>query len=751
MVKQVDQALAIEFGLSADEWQRILELLGRQPTLAELGMFSAMWSEHCSYKSSRKHLGTLPTTGPRVLIGPGENAGVIDIGDGLAVAFKMESHNHPSFIEPYQGAATGVGGILRDIFTMGARPIATLDPLRFGSPQNPRMRRLVDGVVHGIAGYGNAFGVPTVGGEVFFDDSFDGNILVNVMAVGLVRKDRIFLGRAEGPGNLILYFGSRTGRDGIHGATMASAEFDDASHKKRPTVQVGDPFLGKLLVECTLELMGAGVLVGIQDMGAAGLTSCSVEMAGRAGNGVRIDVAKVPRREPGMTAYECLLSESQERMLAVIEPQHREQAIAICTKWDLEVAIIGEVTSSGHVVIVDGDKVEVDVVTAHLADGPKYDRPSSRPAWQDEVNQLDLASVSAPHDLGATLLQLLRSPTIASKKWIYSQYDHQVRLGTVVKPGAGDAAVVRIVPPDVQPPPGGANRALAISTDCNPRFVFLDPYEGTRLAVAESYRNIACTGGEPVAVTNCLNFGNPQRPEIMWQLKEAIRGLGDACRALQTPVVSGNVSLYNETDGRAIKPTPAIGMVGIVEDARHALGMAFRRDGATIALLGVNTDELGGSEYLATVHGRVAGRPPRLDLERERALAALLGKLAAADLVDSAHDCAEGGLAVALAESCLGSSEVAAEQHGATVALRDPLRADCLLFGEGAGRVVISYPPAHAGEVAKLAAALGVPLAELGTVGGRSLRIELPGVTLDTELASLSSAYFNGFCETLAL
>jgi phosphoribosylformylglycinamidine synthase II len=734
---EINEALAKEHGLSPDEFKRIHTILGRAPSYTELGIFSVMWSEHCSYKSSRIHLGKMPTSGPRVIQGPGENAGVVDIGDGQAVVFKMESHNHPSYIEPYQGAATGVGGILRDVFTMGARPIAALDSLRFGRPEHPKTRHLIDGVVGGIAGYGNAFGVPTVGGEVYFDASYDGNILVNAMAVGLARTDKIFLGRAKGVGNPVLYFGAKTGRDGIHGATMASAEFDEESESKRPTVQVGDPFTEKLLLEACLELMSSDALVGIQDMGAAGLTSSSVEMAARAGNGIELDLDKVPRRETGMTGYELMLSESQERMLAVVHAGREAEALAIFAKWDLDAAVVGRVTETGKIVVKENGKVSAEIPVAPLAEGLRYERPFSRPAGLDAERALDVGALPVPGDLGATLVQLLSSPNIASKDWVYHRYDHMVRVGTVVRPGS-DAAVIRVL--DGAKDPARA-KGLALTTDCNSRFCALDPYEGARLAVAEAFRNISCVGGEPLAITDCLNFGNPERPDVMWQLVEAIRGLGDACRQLGTPVVSGNVSLYNETDGKGIKPTPTVGMVGLLPVAADAVGAAFD-DGCTIALLGVNTDEIGGSEYLEVVHKKQAGVPPRLDATRELAVGAAARALVRGKLVVSAHDCSEGGLAVAVAESCL----LAGRPVGATLKLDDALRADLLLFGEAPSRIVVSFKPEREAEVRAVAAKEGVPLAVIGATGGHKLQIfQGPTKLVDVGWEDLSRAWRGGF------
>jgi phosphoribosylformylglycinamidine synthase II len=733
----ITEALAKEHGLSPDEFKRVHDILGRTPTYTELGIFSVMWSEHCSYKSSRVHLRNLPTTGERVIQGPGENAGVVDIGDGQAVVFKMESHNHPSFIEPYQGAATGVGGILRDVFTMGARPIACLDSLRFGSADHPKTRHLVEGVVAGIAGYGNAFGVPTVGGEVAFDKSYDGNILVNAMAVGLARADKIFLGKAKGVGNPVLYFGAKTGRDGIHGATMASAEFDDQSESKRPTVQVGDPFTEKLLLEACLELMASDVLVGIQDMGAAGLTSSSVEMAARAGNGIELDLDKVPRRETGMNAYELMLSESQERMLAVVHKGRESEALAIFAKWDLDAAVVGRVTESGKIVVIESGAVQAEIPVDPLAEGLRYERPFAPPASLAADQTLDVAKLPLPEDLSRTLVRLLSSPNIASKEWVYRQYDHMVRLGSVVRPGA-DAAVIRIL--DGASDPAKA-KGLALTTDCNSRFCALDPYQGARLAVAEAYRNISCVGGEPLAATDCLNFGNPERPEIMWQLVEAIRGLGDVCRALATPIVSGNVSLYNETDGKGVKPTPTIGMVGLLPVAGDAVGSGFE-DGCTIALLGLNTDEIGGSEYLDVVHKQQAGKPPALDVERELAVGRTCRTLVRDKLILSAHDCSEGGLAVTVAESCIG----AAHPLGATLQLDDALRSDLLLFGEAASRIVVSFRPEREAEVRAVATRLGAPIAVIGATGGRRLQIYQRSTKIvDASVEELATAWRGGF------
>ncbi len=724
-------------GLKPDEYQKIVQHLSRHPNLLELGIFSVLWSEHCSYKSSRKHLKQFPTTGPRVLVGPGENAGVVDIGDGDAVAFKMESHNHPSYIEPYQGAATGVGGILRDVFTMGARPIALMNSLRFGKPSHPKTKWLVEGVVAGIAGYGNCMGVATVGGEVAFDESYDGNCLVNAFTVGVLRADKIFKGTAAGVGNPILYVGSKTGRDGIHGATMASAEFDDKSDEKRPTVQVGDPFTEKLLLEACLELFETDAVVGIQDMGAAGLTSSSIEMASRAGSGIEIDVAKVPRRETNMTPYEVMLSESQERMVLVAKVGREQQVLDIFHKWDLDAAVIGRVTDTGHVVILDDGKTVADLPVTPLTDGaPVYDRPTKRPDWLDASQAFDPLTVPAPTHLGVALTELLARPTIASKEWVYRQYDHQVRLGGVVLPGAADAAVVRIE---------RSKKGIAMKADCNSRFVYLDPYEGARLAVAECTRNVSCVGGEPLGLTDCLNFGNPERPENMWQFAEAVRGLADACRQLDVPVVSGNVSLYNETEGKSIFPTPTVAVVGLVPDASKRLGMGFVENGDLVALLGVTKGHLGGSEWLHS-QGTTAGRPPPLDAKAEVALQQTLRTLARSGLVHSAHDCSEGGLGVALAECC-----VADGQKLMGVVIDPPAKGiapHAWLFGEDATRAVVSFAPGKLKEIEALCAVAGVPFAVIGSVGGDQVEIR---EMLRLPVAELSKAWRVGFARSLQL
>jgi phosphoribosylformylglycinamidine synthase subunit PurL len=711
---RISETQLAEHNLTAEEYRRIVAVLGREPNLTELGLFSVMWSEHCSYKSSRLHLKTLPTEGPRVLQGPGENAGAVEIGDGLAAVFKIESHNHPSFIEPYQGAATGVGGILRDIFTMGARPIALLNSLRFGPPDAARSRRLLAGVVAGIGGYGNAFGCPTVGGEVVFEPCYAANPLVNAFCLGLVETDRIFKGRAEGVGNSVLYVGAKTGRDGIHGATMASAEFGEGSEERRPTVQVGDPFMEKVLLEACLEAMRTGAILGIQDMGAAGLTCSSAEMGARAGTGVEIDLARVPKRESGMSAYEVMLSESQERMLLVAARGREREVARAFEKWDLHAEPIGTVTGDGRLRVKDGEALAADVPNAALTeDAPLYDRP-----WIDPRNpaaEEDPLALPPPGDLGEMLLLLLASPTIASKRWVYRQYDSTVRTNTLLGPGS-DAAVVRVK---------GTRRALAMSLDGNGRYCWLDPYAGARLAVAEACRNVAASGAVPIGATNCLNFGSPERAEVMGQLVLAIRGIGDACRALGVPITGGNVSLYNETDGAAIYPTPVLGVVGLIEDASRALGSAFRSSGDAVYLLGATGDDIGGSEYLKLASGRVAGRPPALDLRAEKRLYGLMAEAAASGALGSAHDPSDGGLAVALAECCFADD---APGLGAELELPPRARDDVLLFSESPSRMVVTARDGAALEA--LAERHGVPCVRLGSVGGGRLSLKSGGRTL---------------------
>ena len=730
----ITPALVAEHGLTTDEYDRLVNMLGRTPTFTELGIVSALWSEHCSYKHSRPLLKTLPTKAPYVLQGPGENAGVIAIGDGLAVAFKIESHNHPSAVEPYQGAATGVGGILRDVFTMGARPIALLNSLRFGSLDSARVRYLFAGCVKGIGDYGNCVGIPTVGGEVVFDPAYEGNPLVNAMCVGLLKEEELMLAVAQGVGNPIIAVGARTGRDGIHGASFASEDLSESSDAKRPRVQVGDAFTEKLLLEASLELIHSGYIVAIQDMGAAGLTSSSAEMAARGDVGVVIDTLKVPAREEGMTPYELLLSESQERMLVVAKKGHEDQVRAILEKWDLTAAVIGEVIAEPVYRVVEGDRVVAEFPGIRLVtDCPMY-TPEARES--DEIRRRREQDVSTiverPEEVDPmwTLAELLRSPTIASKRWVFQQYDHTVRTGTMVGPG-GDAAVVRI---------RGTDRAIALKTDCNGRYAYLDPRQGARIAVAEAARNVACTGGRPMAITNNLNFGNPKRPEVYYQLREAVAGMGEACNALGTPVTGGNVSLYNENPSGAVYPTPVVGMVGLVESLAHITRASFTTQGDTIILLGENSDEIGGTEYLQRIHGVVAGAPPRCDLAGERALIDALLECIQEGTIRSAHDCADGGLAVALAECVMMDR---ARQTGADVDLTRwsslPLRA--LLFGEAQGRVLVSTPDPEAARAT--AARRGVPAAIIGTVrsdGGR-LDIRVGAKRFSSPLAPLAEAF----------
>jgi len=706
----VDQKLASGMGLSAEEYARILALLGRTPNLTELGIFSAMWSEHCSYKSSKKWLKTLPTTAPWVICGPGENAGVIDIGQGWAAIFKMESHNHPSFIEPYQGAATGVGGILRDVFTMGARPIAIMDPLRFGAPDHPKTRHLVAGVVAGIGGYGNCIGVPTVGGECTFHPSYNGNILVNAMTVGLARADRIFYSKAAGVGNPVIYVGSKTGRDGIHGATMASAEFDERSEEKRPTVQVGDPFTEKLLLEACLELMATDAIVAIQDMGAAGLTSSSFEMASKGGVGIEIDLDRVPTREPGMSAYELMLSESQERMLMILEAGREPEAEAIFRKWELDFAVIGRITDSGRMILRKDGQLAADLEIAPLvASAPEYERP-----WTPTPARAPLPAAAVPgppKGMLEALAQLLDTPDLCSKRWVWEQYDHMVMADTAQGPG-GDAAVVRI---------HDSNRALAITTDCTPRYVAADPVMGGRQAVAESWRNLTAVGARPLAITDCMNFGNPQRPEIMGQFVGAIQGMGEACRALDYPVVSGNVSLYNETSGKGIQPTPAIGGVGLVEDLRRSVSLAGRA-GLAIYVVGETRGHLGSSVYLRELWGSEDGAPPPVDLAAERRHGDFVRAQILAGHVGACHDTADGGLLVAVAEMAIAGG-IGAHLQAAPAGVP----AHAFWFGEDQARYVLAIAPDHVAAVTAAAAKANVPLAALGRFTGTALT--LPGET----------------------
>jgi len=734
MTRAFDAQTLERHGVTPEEYDRIVALVGREPNLTELGLFSVMWSEHCSYKSSRVHLRTLPTEGPRVLQGPGENAGAVDIGDGLAAVFKIESHNHPSFIEPYQGAATGVGGIIRDIFTMGARPIALLNSLRFGRIEDGRTRRLVRGVVAGIGGYGNSIGIPTIGGEVMFDESYAGNPLVNVFCLGIAKQDAIIKGQASGVGNPVYYVGAKTGRDGIHGATMASAEFDDKLDEKRPAVQVGDPFMEKLLLEACLEVMATDACVGVQDMGAAGLTCSTSETGSRGGVGVEIDVAHVPQRESGMTPYEIMLSESQERMLLIVKRGREAEVERIFEKWDLHAVRIGEVTADGRLRVREHGTVVADVPNRGLTDeAPVYHRPYREPEGRDELHRIPRESLRPLPAPQAALLQILGAPTVASKRWIYRQYDHMVRTNTIVLTGLG-AGVVRVK---------GTSRALAMSVDGNGRYCYLDPRQGARLAVAEAALNVACAGGLPIGATNCLNFGNPERPETMWQFAEAVAGIGDACRALDIPITGGNVSLYNETDGNAILPTPVIGVLGLIESATHARGRVFPAAGLEIVLLGDGTGELGGSEYLKTVHGLLRGAPPALDLARARALERLLCQLAAEDLIVSAHDCSDGGLAVTLAECCFDSGGIGADVELASAPTDGGVdRLAATLFGESSSRVILGVARDRLATVLDKAASAGIPAIRVGRSGGTAIRVHVDGdLVIDCPVADAEAVW----------
>ncbi|MFQ5900973.1 MAG: phosphoribosylformylglycinamidine synthase subunit PurL [Thermodesulfobacteriota bacterium] len=695
-------------GFNDEEYRRILDILDREPNLVELGIFSVMWSEHCSYKSSRVHLKELPTKGPRVIQGPGENAGIVDIGDGLAAVFKMESHNHPSYIEPYQGAATGVGGILRDIFTMGARPIASLNSLRFGSFDHPKTRYLLKGVVAGIAGYGNCMGVPTVGGEIAFHESYNGNCLVNAMTLGIVKKEGIFRGKACGAGNPVIYVGSKTGRDGIHGATMASEGFGEGGEERRPTVQVGDPFTEKLLLEACLEVFNTGYVVGVQDMGAAGLTSSSVEMASRGGMGMEIDTDMVPRREEGMSPYEVMLSESQERMLFVVEAGREKEVEDIFEKWDLDAKVIGRVTEDGLLRLKEKGEVAAEIPINSLTDeAPLYNRPIKRPAYLDAAADLNLDEIPIPEDMNSVLLTLISSPNLASREWVFKQYDYMVRTDTVVLPGS-DAAVVRIK---------GTDKALALTVDCNSRYCYLDPYTGGMIAVSEGVRNLACVGAEPIGLTDCLNFGDPEEPEIMWQFKNSILGIKDACLAFNVPVIGGNVSFYNETSGNAIYPTPTIAMVGLIENLSLITTHWFKEEGDIIVILGRADGGLGGSEYLASIHGKEKGRPPKVDMEMEKKVSDICREAIKKGMIRSAHDCSEGGVAVSLTESCMSGN------IGADVSIKGFVRSDILLFGEAQSRIIVSVKKGDLKQLGGLAEEHGAPLEVIGKVGGTSLRI----------------------------
>ena len=715
--KKKDIPLYAQFGLSDEEYAKVLDIMGREPNMTELGIFSVMWSEHCSYKSTRVHLKKLPTKAPWVICGPGENAGVIDIGDGQAAIFKMESHNHPSYIEPFQGAATGVGGILRDVFTMGARPVANMNALRFGAPEHAKTRHLVSGVVHGIGHYGNCVGVPTIGGECTFHESYNGNCLVNAMTVGIADTDKIFYSAAAGLGNPVVYVGSKTGRDGIHGATMASAEFGKDAEEKRPTVQVGDPFTEKLLIEACLELMQTDAIVAIQDMGAAGLTSSSIEMASKGGMGIEMWMDKVPCRETGMSAYEMMLSESQERMLMILKPGKEEMAKKIFDKWDLDFAVIGKLTDTGRMILKMNGKTEADLPIQPLGDeAPLYERPYKINRITDKI---DVAAIPAPADYNKTLLQLLSSPDLCSKRWIWQQYDHQVGGDTVVFPG-GDASLVRV---------HGTEKGLAITTDCTPRYCFADPIEGGKQAVAETYRNIIATGAQPLAITNCLNFGNPQKPEVMGQIVGCLEGMSEACTALDYPIVSGNVSLYNETMGVGIHPTPAIGGVGLMDNLEKRKTIAPKADGEILILIGETKGELGSSIYCRDICGCAKSAPPHVDLKAERKNGEFI--LSINKYITACHDISDGGLVIALAEMAMASN------HGINIGnleLNIPMHA--FLFGEDQARYIVSTNLPDT--ILNKAESLGIPALKLGKVEGKRLHID---AKIDIVIADLKTAH----------
>ena len=721
-----------ELGLTGSEYEDIIKILGREPNKVELGMYSVMWSEHCSYKSSKEQLRKLPTTGPRVLIGPGENAGVVDIGNGKAVVFKMESHNHPSAVEPFQGAATGVGGMVRDIFTMGARPIASLDPLRFGSLENARTRYLLDGVVAGIASYGNCLGIPTVAGDIYFEDSYEENPLVNVMCLGIMPIERLIRGQASEPGSVGVLMGSSTGRDGIGGVSvLASQEFDEKSAEKRPSVQVGDPFTEKLEIEACLEMLDEGLLTGLQDLGGAGLTCATCETAERGGCGMDVDISKVPLRESGMEPIEIMMSESQERMFAICSEDNLEKVLGICSKWGVDATPLARVTEGDTLRLMMGDEVVAEVPASSLARGPEYHREQERPAYIDEVAAFDPGTLKPPDDPGDALLELLGSPNICSRHWVYHQYDHMVGVNTVMRPG-GDAAVLKVK---------GAKSGLALTCDCNGRYCYLDPYVGAQIAVAESGRNLACSGATPVAITNCLNFGNPEKPGIFWQFCRAVEGLGEGCRQLETPVVGGNVSFYNESFGEAIYPTPVVGMLGLLDDVDDRVGSAFIREGDLVALLGETKDELGGSEYLKVIHGKVAGSPPSIDWDAEKGLIRCLTRAAESNLLSSAHDLSEGGLAVALSESSIQGGT------GAGVKLAGDLPLHVLLFSESQSRALVSFQPEKLEALKEIAARLGVPLEVIGRTGGDNLEVE---GAFSIPLEKMTDVYMNSLEKMIA-
>ncbi|MEJ2493873.1 MAG: phosphoribosylformylglycinamidine synthase subunit PurL [Ignavibacteriaceae bacterium] len=727
---EVTPELAKEHGLNEEEYERIKKILGRAPSFTELGIFSVMWSEHCSYKNSIAQLKTLPRSGGKLLVGAGEeNAGLVDIGDGLAVAFKIESHNHPSAVEPYQGAATGVGGIMRDIFTMGARPIASLNSLRFGSLKDAHTRYLFSGVVKGIGDYGNSFGVPTVAGEVYFDESYQGNPLVNAMAVGIVKTKRFASATAKGERNPVMIVGSSTGRDGIHGATFASEELSEKSEAKRPSVQVGDPFTEKLLLEASLEIIKNGWLIGIQDMGAAGISCSTSEMSAKGDSGMKINLDKVPLREEGMTAYEIMLSESQERMLCVVKKGYEDRVKNVLEKWDLHCEIIGEVTNDGLLHIDYEGEIKAVVPPFELVLGggaPVYIRDQKEPDYLKELRKFDINSLPEPDDLKDTFLKVFSSPNIVSKKWVYEQYDTMVRTNTIVGPGC-DAAVIYIK---------GLEKALAMKTDCNSRYVYLDPKEGAKIAVAEAARNIVCSGGVPLAITNCLNFGNPYKPEVYWQFAQAIEGMGETCRFLNTPVTGGNVSFYNESPDVAVYPTPTIGMVGLVEDLNHVTTSYFKNEGDLVFLLGEDHEELGGSEYVKVIHNKVAGNSPEINLQTEKTLHESLLNLIRRGLINSAHDISEGGIGAALAECCIINQE---KMLGCEVEIPITSRKDFSLFSESQSRIIISVSQEKRNAVETELNSLSQSFKLLGKVTGQKLKIIN---YFEISLSDLSDVYY---------
>ncbi|AEE96816.1 phosphoribosylformylglycinamidine synthase subunit PurL [Mahella australiensis] len=701
-----------EVGLTENEYRMIIDILGREPNDLELNLYGVMWSEHCGYKHSRAMLKMFPTSGPRILQGPGENAGIVDIGDGLAVCMKVESHNHPSALEPYQGAATGMGGIIRDIFTMGSRPVALLDSLKFGPLDNPRSRYLMDGVVSGIAGYGNCIGIPTVAGEVGFDPCYTGNPLVNAMCVGLIRHDEIQRGAAAGVGNSVMIVGHTTGRDGMGGASFASVEITAESEERRSAVQVGDPFMEKLLLEACLELFKTGCVVGIQDMGAAGIISSTCETAARAGTGIELDVALVPKRETGMTPTQVMISESQERMLVIVEKGREQEVYDIFDKWGLHAVVIGHVTDDGMLRVLDNGIKVGEVPAKSLAEAPVYHPDYAKPDYIDELAAFNPLTLTLPDDMNDVLLKLLASPDICSKRWVYRQYDYMVRTDTAVPPGSGDAAVVRIK---------GTSKAIALTIDSNGRYSYLDPYKGGMIAVAEAARNIVCTGALPIAITDCLNFGTPEKPDIYWQFRESIVGMAEACRALDTPVISGNVSFYNETDRGAIYPTPTVGMAGVMEDVKHITTQAFKKDGDAIVLLGETKEELGASQFLNIIYGMQKGKVPDINLEKESSVQKAALKAIQEGIISSAHDCSDGGLAIALAESCISG------RKGAYVNLKFDIRTDALLFGESQSRILISLKPEYLDKLFVICESFGVPCQVIGTVCGDRLNVDVNG------------------------